>query len=74
MRKPIFISWKDLEKIKNSFSKRKKNKFKEFTDDNPDEEYLKGLPVVELNGTPCYIDPDRRERRLVCDPTKVVKF
>jgi len=81
IREPGFISWEDLDKIKESFDKvkkpRKKGEKREKEPDikdTPSDEYLATLPRVTLNGAQYYIDADRRERRLVARPYNVFKF
>jgi len=87
LMEPGFISWEDLDKAKKLLEKapekkkrkRKARKKKEEpeiveVEDEVTEEYLENLPVVTLAGRQYYIDPDRRERRMVANPSKVVKF
>lgn len=76
LRKPVYIAWDELEKVRTRLSKRKsakKNKPDHF-DIEPDEEYLSTLPVVHINGSKYYIDGERRERRAVINPRQVYKF
>lgn len=83
LREPIKIPWEELEKIKQSLFAKKKRKPRKKKKvavlepahlDLPDEEYLKTLPVVTINGAKYYIDADRRERRAVQRPCQVFKF
>jgi len=83
LRKPVFIPWEELEKIRESVMKpaskvrkpNKKGKEKQaFTDFDMDLKYLEALPKVELNGKYYYIDSERRERRSVDNPQQVVKY
>jgi len=81
VRDPVFISWKEFEKIKESVLKpkttRKRKKSKGVVPDRvdvPDDAYLKTLPLVTINGFKYYIDGDKRERRPFDAPKNVFKF
>lgn len=73
MREPVKISWEDLEKARRSVAKRKKKSVQRI-EREIDEEYLKKLPIVHLNGVPYYIDAERKERRPVKNPHVINKF
>lgn len=76
LRKPVYIAWDELEKVKTRLSKRrttKKNEPDHF-DNEPDQDYLDTLPIVHINGNKYYIDGERRERRPVVTPRQVYKF
>jgi hypothetical protein len=77
MREFSEIAWEDLDILKATIGKKKKKEnAPEEPDkiDTPDEEYLSKLPIVTLNGTKFYIDPERRERRPVRAPNQVFSF
>lgn len=84
IRNPIEIEWSEFERLKqlaieDKKPKRKKTKLRKtlaphLIDDNPDEGYLDKLPIVTMNDKKYFLDPDRRERRSVDDPTKVYKY
>jgi hypothetical protein len=75
LRDPISIPWEELEKIR-ARSKHVKSKTAALDriEDEVDDEYLKTLPIVTMNGRKYYIDPKRRERRAVEKPTEVWRF
>jgi len=83
IRNPIEIEWSEFERIRQLAIEDKKPKRKaklrktlapHWTDDTPDEDYLDKLPIVTMNDKKFFLDPDRRERRSVDDPTKVYKY
>jgi hypothetical protein len=79
LRDFVKISWESLEKMKSSLyikkSKRKVEIIEEPDEiDRVDESYLKRLPIVTMNGRKFYIDPERRERRPVENPSSVFYF
>ena len=84
VRHPIEIEWSEFDRIKliceQDAKPKRKSKPKEagqapyLIDDKPDEDYLDGLPIVTMNKKKYFLDPDRRERRLVSDPTKVYQY
>ena len=75
LRKPVLISWEELNKIQDHInsSSKKKATFDRMEDD-VDAKYLETLPVVTINDKKYYIDPDKRERRLVAKPWEVWRF
>jgi len=75
VREPVFISWDEFEKVKDSvLNPGRRKELEPDRVDNPDDEYLKTLPKVTINGAMYYIDGDRRERRSVKNPSQVFKF
>ena len=76
LRKPIFIAWKELDKIRQrAEAHNNPNKvFPDFIEEKPDKKYLATLPIVHINDKEYYIDGARRERRSVCRPQDVYKF
>lgn len=77
LRKPLVISWEELEKFKNNLTKPKREKKEnklEGTETEFNIEDLKKLPKVHLNGKPYYIDVERREMRAVSSPGMAFKL
>ena len=72
VREPVFISWQEFAKIKATVLNPKGLEPDRI--DSPNEEYLKQLPKVTINGTKYYIDGERRERRSVKNPSQVFTF
>lgn len=78
--RPIMITWEDLEKAKKRIDQPAKRIRKragitpDRVEETVDQEYLDSLPKVNINGSPYYIDGERRERRPVNNPEKVYKF
>ena len=73
LRKPVFIAWEELDKIKQEVMSPNKD-IPSFIDKSPDDKYLATLPIVHINDRKYYIDSIRRERRLVGRPQNVYKF
>ena len=75
LHSPVFIPWEEMEKVKQRalLPPKKRNIQPSFIDD-PDEEYLKTLPIVHIYDRQYYIDGARRERRAVKSPQEVFKF
>jgi hypothetical protein len=83
MRGFCLISWEDLAILKESLNQRTKRKqenvimkegLPDKIEEEVNEEYLKKLPIVTMNGLKFYIDASRRERRPVANPEHVFKF
>ena len=84
IREFALIEWEDLDKIRALLFEKKKNTKKrtggsskqsnKHVIDKPDEEYLKRLPQVTMNGKKYYLDVERKERRPVDSPEKVFNF
>ncbi len=84
VRYPVEIEWSEFDRIKlvceQDAKPKRKSKPKKagqapyLIDDKPDKDYLDGLPIVTMNKKKYFLDPDRRERRLVDDPTKVYQY
>jgi len=78
MRDFVFISWADIEIFRQSLTKKKGGPriIVEEPDEiaEPTQEYLNSLPQVTLNGMKFYIDPEKRERRPVSNPSHVFHF
>ena len=74
LRQPIKIDWEELEKIRSSLSKNRNSQKPDRMEYETDKEYLDTLPIVTLNGSSFYIDPEKRERRPVSSPEKVWKY
>jgi hypothetical protein len=75
LREPISIPWSELEKLR-ARSKHDKSKTAELdrVESEVDEDYLNTLPIVTMNKRRYYIDPKRRERRSVENPSEVWRF
>ncbi len=73
LRKPLIISWEELDKIKQR-TKSIGEIVPDFVEDPLDEKYLATLPIVHINDKEYYIDGARRERRGVSKPQDVYKF
>jgi hypothetical protein len=72
---PVVISWEDLDKMKSRLKNRKSKVITpDRIEDDIDTDYLKSLPIVTINNNKFYIDPERRERRLVGNPRNVWRF
>ena len=74
LREPVTISWEEFDKIKELLNKGRKKATFDRNETDYDEEYLKGLPIVTINGNKYYIDPHKRERRAVNKPSAVWRF
>ena len=74
----VELSREDLEEFWRSLKVKRKKEIviKETPDkfDTPTQEYLDTLRKVTLNGMLFYIDPVRRERRPVSQPSQVFSF
>jgi hypothetical protein len=73
IRKPIVLTWDELEKAKRRavLPTKVAAALEPDYEDNPSQEYLDSLPVVTLNGNKFYIDGKRKERRPVKNPNQV---
>jgi len=77
MLTPVQLSWEELEKIKGRLTAKSKSKKKTTLDRIEREvnlEYLENLPQVTMGGQKYYIDAEKRERRAVSNPGRVMKF
>jgi hypothetical protein len=76
LRDGATIPWEELDKIKGRILKPPKKKLAtlDHVEDEIDPEYLKTLPIVHMNKLRYYVDPVKRERRPVNNPTEVWRF
>jgi len=75
MLTPVQLSWEELEKIKERLTAKPKKKVTlARIEREVDTEYLKNLPQVTMGGQKYYIDAEKRERRMVANPERVIKF
>ena len=75
LSKPVKISWKELEKIKDKLVNKKERATTPYKiEDELDEDYLNSLPKVHINDELYYIDSKRKERRSVRNPNNVFKY
>ena len=77
LREYIFITWKELDKLKASLYKPKKRKKKARKPDEVEEaagDYLETLPVVTMNGKKYYLDEPNKQLRPLDNPQAVYNF
>ena len=76
LRKPIVMTWEQLEKAKQRATLPKKvvKALEPDYEDEPSKEYLASLPIVTINNNKYYIDGERKERRPVSNPGRVFVY